>query len=308
MTRKDTLEQIKALGMSALYSPEAGEYRVTLRAEDEPSRERREAIAYYTHDANDALGTARAMRETFDQQQAAKAEGPERHTERHVENIANMKGAAFEAACEAKEEANFAAWEREMDAESAALDAELTSFTPDEIPESPLYGQTADGLYRVTDKARAAIEELAALVPDQQAIDLSERIAEHIEPHYRDGERDDALAGRIVDRFEVEGIGREAAGAIVQRVDALPAGYERHLKEAVAEGLADHLPERHPLHRDEPEPTEAEITRHMMTGEEPRVVSPFAKAGEKLDTPEAKAQRLAQRQASQARGYDGPEL
>lgn len=233
MTRKDTLEQIKALGMSARYSAEWGEYRVTLRAEDEPSRERREAIAYYTHDAEDALGTARAMRETFDQQQAAKAEGQQLDTARHVEGIADMKGAAFEAACEAKEESNFRDFMQELDAESAALDAELTRFTPDEIPESPLYEQTERGTYRATDEARAAIEQLAANLPDA---------------------------------------------------------------------------ERHPLHRDEREPTEADATRHAMTGEEPRRLSAFEKATARANTPEAKAQRLAQRQTLQARGYDGPEL
>lgn len=66
MTQKQTLAAIKALGLAARYSAEFGEYRVTYTPADVPSAERREALASYTPDAADALGTARAMREHFD--------------------------------------------------------------------------------------------------------------------------------------------------------------------------------------------------------------------------------------------------
>ena len=76
MTKKETRDQIKALGMAASFSAEWGEWRVTLRVVDEPDAARREAIAYYTHDAEDALQTAAAMRATFEQQRAAQMGAP----------------------------------------------------------------------------------------------------------------------------------------------------------------------------------------------------------------------------------------
>jgi hypothetical protein len=66
MTRKETLAAIKALGLAGRYSAEYGEYRVTYSPADVASAERREALASYTPDSADALGTARAMREHFD--------------------------------------------------------------------------------------------------------------------------------------------------------------------------------------------------------------------------------------------------
>lgn len=62
MTQKETLAAIRAAGMAARYSAEFGEWRVTFTADDMPSAERREAVASYTDDAQDALDTARAMR------------------------------------------------------------------------------------------------------------------------------------------------------------------------------------------------------------------------------------------------------
>jgi len=65
-----------------------------------------------------------------------------------------------------------------------------------------------------------------------------------------------------------------------------------HAAEAVRD-LAALLPnaERQPLHR-EGEPSEAEITAHMMTGEDRP--SPFALAAARLATPEAQAARQAE--------------
>jgi hypothetical protein len=62
MTQRGTLAAIRAAGMAARYSAEWGEYRVTFNASDLPSAERREAVAAYTSDAQDALDTAKAMR------------------------------------------------------------------------------------------------------------------------------------------------------------------------------------------------------------------------------------------------------
>lgn len=62
MTIRETLAEIRALGCAASFSAEWGrEYRVTLPAALEPSRARREAIAYYTPDDRDAVATARAI-------------------------------------------------------------------------------------------------------------------------------------------------------------------------------------------------------------------------------------------------------
>jgi hypothetical protein len=62
MTQRETLAAIKAAGMAARYSAEFGEWRVTFTADDMPSAERREAVACYTPDSEDAISTARAMR------------------------------------------------------------------------------------------------------------------------------------------------------------------------------------------------------------------------------------------------------
>lgn len=57
MTIKQTIAAIKAIpGMTARCVD--GEYRVTFT---EGSNATREAMAYYTDDAQDAIGTARAM-------------------------------------------------------------------------------------------------------------------------------------------------------------------------------------------------------------------------------------------------------
>lgn len=62
-THKDTLATIRELGMAVTCTD--GEYRVTFRREDLPSAERREAVASYTNDREDAVLTAAAMRAAF---------------------------------------------------------------------------------------------------------------------------------------------------------------------------------------------------------------------------------------------------
>lgn len=69
MNRKDVLKAVRDAGMSATYDTEGGEYRVTFRAADMPDAERREAVASYTSDGADAIGTARAMKAQHDGQQ-----------------------------------------------------------------------------------------------------------------------------------------------------------------------------------------------------------------------------------------------
>jgi hypothetical protein len=59
MSIKRTLNQLKAMGCKASYSRDWREYRVTLPDLD---AKREEAIAYYTSDAEDALGTGAAMK------------------------------------------------------------------------------------------------------------------------------------------------------------------------------------------------------------------------------------------------------
>lgn len=70
MTRKQALAEMNALGhVLASYDSETGEYRVTLRfgplpggrGAQEHMKARREAVASYTPDRQDALDTARAM-------------------------------------------------------------------------------------------------------------------------------------------------------------------------------------------------------------------------------------------------------
>jgi hypothetical protein len=58
MSIKQTLAQLKAMGCKASYSRDWSEYRVTL---PNLEREREEAIAYYTSDAEDALHTGAYM-------------------------------------------------------------------------------------------------------------------------------------------------------------------------------------------------------------------------------------------------------
>lgn len=66
MTQRETLNAIRACGMAARYSAEWGEYRVTFPP-SEMTAERREAVAYYTPDSDDALGAAHHMRRTRDE-------------------------------------------------------------------------------------------------------------------------------------------------------------------------------------------------------------------------------------------------
>lgn len=58
MSIRNTLAELKALGLKARWLAEWGEYRVTLPG---LSREREEAIAYYTSDTEDALATGAHM-------------------------------------------------------------------------------------------------------------------------------------------------------------------------------------------------------------------------------------------------------
>lgn len=62
MTKKETLAAIKAAGMTARWSSEWQEWRVTFTANDMPSAERREAVAAYCTDNQEALDNANAMR------------------------------------------------------------------------------------------------------------------------------------------------------------------------------------------------------------------------------------------------------
>jgi hypothetical protein len=58
MTIKQTLAHLRGMGLKASWRSEWREFRVTLPHED-PARE--EAVAYYTSDWDDALGTGAAM-------------------------------------------------------------------------------------------------------------------------------------------------------------------------------------------------------------------------------------------------------
>lgn len=67
MTRKQALAAIRAAGMSGRYSPEWGEWRVTYPASELPSAERREAVAVYCSDNQEAADNAAAMRRHAEQ-------------------------------------------------------------------------------------------------------------------------------------------------------------------------------------------------------------------------------------------------
>lgn len=69
MTIKATLAAIRAMRMSASYRAEYREYRITYPAYEMPSATRREDCACYTNDAQDAIGTATAMRKSEDDRQ-----------------------------------------------------------------------------------------------------------------------------------------------------------------------------------------------------------------------------------------------
>jgi hypothetical protein len=69
MTRQQTIDAIKALGLRCTFIRETGEFRVAYnlgplpggRGAQARQREQEEAGAYYTDDKEDALGTARSM-------------------------------------------------------------------------------------------------------------------------------------------------------------------------------------------------------------------------------------------------------
>jgi hypothetical protein len=65
-TIKETIAAIRAADMSGRWSPEFGEWRITFPQKDMPDAERREAVAYYTPDNDDALSSAQVMRERFE--------------------------------------------------------------------------------------------------------------------------------------------------------------------------------------------------------------------------------------------------
>lgn len=62
MNRKETIAAVAACGLVATYDAAAGEYRVTYRADDEPDAKRREDVAYYTDDGEEAVDAAWLMR------------------------------------------------------------------------------------------------------------------------------------------------------------------------------------------------------------------------------------------------------
>lgn len=69
MTRKETFAAIRNERMAVTYDSDCGEYRVTFPA-SEMNAERREAVAYYTPDSEDAYGSALHMRRWQDQHAA----------------------------------------------------------------------------------------------------------------------------------------------------------------------------------------------------------------------------------------------
>jgi hypothetical protein len=64
MTRKETLQRIRALGMSAGFTA-FGQYRVSFPAALMPSAKEREASAAYDEDPESAISTAREMLRHF---------------------------------------------------------------------------------------------------------------------------------------------------------------------------------------------------------------------------------------------------
>lgn len=63
-TIKETIAAIRAANMAGSY--DAGEWRITFRKDDMPDKDRREAVAAYCYDSDDALSTAQVMRERFE--------------------------------------------------------------------------------------------------------------------------------------------------------------------------------------------------------------------------------------------------
>ena len=59
MSFKQTLAQLRGMGLKASYNPDFKEYRITLPG---PSWEVEEDRAYYTDDSEDALHTGAAMK------------------------------------------------------------------------------------------------------------------------------------------------------------------------------------------------------------------------------------------------------
>jgi len=59
ITQKELFAAVRALGLA--ITVQDGEYRITLRADVQPDSARREAVACYTDDREDALATARAL-------------------------------------------------------------------------------------------------------------------------------------------------------------------------------------------------------------------------------------------------------
>lgn len=59
MSFKQTLAQLRAMGLKASYNMDLREYRITL---PDLTWEREEDIAYYTNDSEDALHTGAAMK------------------------------------------------------------------------------------------------------------------------------------------------------------------------------------------------------------------------------------------------------
>lgn len=66
LTQRQTLKRIREIGMRAAFDPDTREYRVTFSQTEMPSYERREAVAAFCMDSDDAIGTAHMMRSHFE--------------------------------------------------------------------------------------------------------------------------------------------------------------------------------------------------------------------------------------------------
>jgi len=62
VTDKELFAAVRALGLAIRKNVDAGEYRIAPKG---MSEERTEALAYYTNDRDDALGTAKQMAGTL---------------------------------------------------------------------------------------------------------------------------------------------------------------------------------------------------------------------------------------------------
>lgn len=66
MSIQNTLDIIRAMGMNVTWNADTREYRVTFPAWEIRDVKTREAFAYYTNDGQDAIKSARSIREQRD--------------------------------------------------------------------------------------------------------------------------------------------------------------------------------------------------------------------------------------------------